>query len=847
MADHDAFIAQYQPVAEKVGAALGVAPESVLAQWGLETGWGKSVIPGTNNLGNIKDTSGGGVAAIDNQTGSVDKYRKYDSPEAFGLDYVGLIGGNKRYAAALNTGDDTTAFANGLKNGGYAEDPDYVRKLSATADVVRQSGGLGDRLAAAVLPSADAAPAPTRNVFDQFDAPTPAPAQAAPLPPEGMDSSGAYHVNISGQGPTPPPAAATPTANVFDQFDNAPAAPAPEAPSFLDQVGRQVGLTARAGVQGLAALPEAVTNAAIGGTNALFGTHIPKADVGATLSAAGLPTPGNATERVAGDVAGALAGTGATMGLGNALSKYAAPVARGIGDMLSSAPLTQTGLAASGTAAGSITRENGGTPGQQLVANLSGSLVPAAMTQAGGALVRGALRGGEAGRQTMLDNIASFNAAGTTPTIGQATQSRLAQGLESTLAQTPGATGIMNRAAQTQTGEIADSVKGIADRLSPNAGTIEAGESVSKGLEGFKAGVKDIQNRLYSTLDQYIPKDTPIAVDRTKDALASLNSGIDGAAATSTMFKNAKIQGIENALKSDLSSGMSAYGAGPSVKSSTLPYESIKKLRTLVGNEIDNTNFTSDVPRDKWKALYGALSSDLGDAATKAGPEAKGAWQWANQFTKTQMGRMEDLSAVAGGDTPEKVFQAALSGSTDGDTRLARVVSAIPKENRKDLAAAVIQRMGRAMAGNQDETGAAFSTNTFLTNWAKMSPAARETLFGRTGDAQLLDQLTNLAGVSSNIRSGSKYLANPSGSGAALARNALGSGIAASLVTGNGPAAAGLIAAPIVGNIAARFMTSPNRLSQIASKSALSSGAGPAATNALAAYLHPHQKARAIP
>lgn len=836
MADRDAFIAQYTPLAQQIGKALGVAPESVIAQLGLESGWGQHVIPGTHNLGNIKDMSGGGVSATDNQNGSVDKYRKYDSPEAFGLDYVDLLS-NKRYAGALNTGDDSTAFATGLKNGGYAEDPDYVRKVAATANLVRQSGNLGDKVASAVLPSADAAPA-QGNVFDQFDSAPSTPAPAAP--PEGMDSSGVFHVNMGGQGPAP--AAPATSTNVFDQFDNAPPAAASEAPSFLDRVGRQVGLTARDAVQGLTALPEAATNAVIGGTNALFGTSIPKADVGATLSAAGLPVPGNATERVAGDVVGALAGTGGTMALGNALSKAAGPVVSGIGDMLSSAPKTQAISAAAGSGAGSITRENGGSANQQLAATLIGSLGPSVASSAGGAAVRGILRGGEEGRQNMLANIASFKEAGTTPTIGQATQNRLTQGLESTLAQTPGATGIMNRAAKAQTGQIGDTVDAITNRLTPNPGVVDAGESVTQGLQGFKEGVKNIQTKLYNTLDQFIPKDTPISVDRTKEALASLNSGIDGADATSAMFKNAKIQGIESALKTDLSSGMSAYGAGPSVKSSTLPYESIKKLRTLVGNEIDNTNFTSDVPRDKWKALYGALSDDLGDAAEKAGPEATQAWKWANQFTKSQMGRLDDLSTVAGGDTPEKVFQAALSGSTDGDTRLARVVSAIPKENRKDLAAAVIQRMGRATAGNQDETGAAFSTNTFLTNWAKMSPAARETLFGRTGDADLLDQLSNLAGVSSNIRTGSKYLANPSGSGAALARNSLGGGIAGALATGHIGTGGALLAAPVGANLMARFMTSPNQLARIASKSSLSTGAAPATANALASYLNRRQK-----
>lgn len=157
MAGPKEFAAQYGPLAASVGQQLGVDPSILLGQWGLETGWGRSVIPGTNNLGNIKDFSGRGTAATDNMTGSVDKYRTYDTPDAFGQDFAGLIG--RKYKNAVGSGDNAQAFAEALKAGGYAEDPDYVRKLVATTDLVRKSGGVMDSIAQAVMPSAQAAPA----------------------------------------------------------------------------------------------------------------------------------------------------------------------------------------------------------------------------------------------------------------------------------------------------------------------------------------------------------------------------------------------------------------------------------------------------------------------------------------------------------------------------------------------------------------------------------------------------------------------------------------------------------------------------------------------------------------
>lgn len=126
----DDFSARYGAAADKAGKALGVDPKVVLGQWGLETGWGKSVIPGTNNLGNIKDFSGNGTAATDNMTGSRDKYRAYESPDHFVDDYVSLI--QRKYPNAVNA-KTPEEFAKALKSGGYAEDPGYVAKVATAA------------------------------------------------------------------------------------------------------------------------------------------------------------------------------------------------------------------------------------------------------------------------------------------------------------------------------------------------------------------------------------------------------------------------------------------------------------------------------------------------------------------------------------------------------------------------------------------------------------------------------------------------------------------------------------------------------------------------------------------
>lgn len=143
-----AFANFYGPVADHVSQKTGIDSNTILGQWGLETGWGKSVIPGTNNLGNIKSTaaSGPGVAATDNQLGTSDQYQKFASPSDFADAYTNLL--TNKYAGALNTGTDAHATATALKAGGYAQDPDYVSKLTNATSTVAQARGQAPNLTA---------------------------------------------------------------------------------------------------------------------------------------------------------------------------------------------------------------------------------------------------------------------------------------------------------------------------------------------------------------------------------------------------------------------------------------------------------------------------------------------------------------------------------------------------------------------------------------------------------------------------------------------------------------------------------------------------------------------------
>lgn len=130
----------------------------------------------------------------------------------------------------------------------------------------------------------------------------------------------------------------------------------PKRRTPLQEIGRQVGLTARAGIEGIAAVPLAVAGAPVMIKRALgYPSGLtPQEGLSSGLSAIGLPEPEGAGERLVQDVAGGMAGTG---GIGAAMK----------------APVTLSALLSGGLAsgAGGAARELGAPPWAQSLASLA--------------------------------------------------------------------------------------------------------------------------------------------------------------------------------------------------------------------------------------------------------------------------------------------------------------------------------------------------------------------------------------------------------------------------------------------------------------------------------------------
>lgn len=144
------FVRRLMPAAKEAGKRMGLAPEAMLAQAALETGWGKKIIGAKNNssshnLFGIKaDNSWNNekswVNTLEYEQGVAVKvkapFRAYDSFNDSFNNYVDFLHENPRYSNALQQTESPEQYFKELQQAGYATDPKYADKLSSIFNTV---------------------------------------------------------------------------------------------------------------------------------------------------------------------------------------------------------------------------------------------------------------------------------------------------------------------------------------------------------------------------------------------------------------------------------------------------------------------------------------------------------------------------------------------------------------------------------------------------------------------------------------------------------------------------------------------------------------------------------------
>lgn len=550
----------------------------------------------------------------------------------------------------------------------------------------------------------------------------------------------------------------------------------------------------------------------------------------------GLPKPETPLERIESKVVGGAAEMIPLVMGGQALAgmKGAPKAIQKIGEILGASPKTQAAGAIIGSGAAATAAESGASPLEQGLVGLAGSVAPSPIVRMGQvastakklgvstlpALVAGTagatetskniilrmLRGGKT-QEEIAKNIELYGKAGTTPTLAQAVENPLTQAIETSTGRFPSGMTAMREKGITQQAEVGQKVEELRTQLSPVTEPVEAGKALQKGFsEVFVPRARQTQKALYNRFDQYMPERTPINSDETLGKLYEFTNRLGNASPElQASISNTQLTSILNGLEE--TKKLSPSGE--------IPFNVLRDLRSWVGEKIATVDLAPEVPKAQYQAFYGAITRDLEKAAAKQGPEAQAAFKKANTYTKKFHDTMDSIQSVILNKNPEDAYQAVISGARNGPTKLREVFNAVPKDVQKAVSAAYISRMGKAVAGLQDETGDVFSTAKFLQNYGKLDNASKDILFGRFG-SKFKNDMETIAKVSNKIRESTSIVANPSGTaGAVVVPATITSGVG-SVAAGKFGFASGILGTLVGANQAARLFTNPEFVSWLA-------------------------------
>jgi hypothetical protein len=375
------------------------------------------------------------------------------------------------------------------------------------------------------------------------------------------------------------------------------------------------------------------------------------------------------------------------------------------------------------------------------------------------------LRGSDAKIPEIQQRIQTMRDVGAPISAGEALGPGWLQSLEKGAGKIPGGSGVMKAFAEKQRTAIANKATSVADSLAEVADPRIAGMRIEQGIggkEGFMSRFRQSQNELYSAERALIPDNTRAPVSNLQSLFSTINAGTNEASELTKIIKGNSIPNLERALTADLGGKPSAPSLvlGPSGQpymvpgvepKTTLPLGELRRIRTLVGENIQNPNLTSDVSTSTWNRIYGALSDDIKAGVEGTGnPEAIKAFNRANSFTKAGHARIEEvLNKVIKDKTPEKVYNAAIGQTKDGSTVINGVMRSLSPAERDVVKSSVIRDLGTS---GKD---APFDVNTFLNNWENIRPDAKRALFSGQ-DGKLRTDLDNIAKASKLVSESTK-------------------------------------------------------------------------------------------
>ena len=319
------------------------------------------------------------------------------------------------------------------------------------------------------------------------------------------------------------------------------------------------------------------------------------------------------------------------------------------------------------------------------------------------------------------------------PTLGLLTQNPTVQFLEKVMIQSPvGVKQFVNKIEEFNTG-VGNAVKTISGKYGKGVTEKEQiGKIIFKGTENYKQRYTDIVNKLYGEVDQLFPN--KVNLKNVKEFSTQLQTKLDEGE-------------LPDALNKSLSEALRLIKAAE--KNEGL------KIGVLHSNRSDILKLAREFKASGTKdALAVNTLRDLAAAITKdmdAGIEAFGGKKAVKKYkeaAKFVANKIEDFvnyldDILAKEKDADKIFNFAFGSVKDGGTKINSILKNFTEEEKGNIASSMILRLGLKNPSGEilDES---FNPRTFITNWSKISPTAKDAIFGTGGNRKNLDDLSDI-------------------------------------------------------------------------------------------------------
>jgi hypothetical protein len=334
--------------------------------------------------------------------------------------------------------------------------------------------------------------------------------------------------------------------------------------------------------------------------------------------------------------------------------------------------------------------------------------------------------------------------------------------ITSAAAQAPVSASPVVSAAQRQGEQFKSAVQRTAGRQGDILDTDVAGDQVRKAGEQYVKNESARIGRLYDTANSGA-KGVTI---KPLQALANIDEQIARYGELGDV--GAPVVKSLQSIRSSIENGVSVQG--------------MRDARTILSQGVYDGKLRSGQEKAMLGKILEDLSSDIELGLKNAGRgQAAQTFKRADTLWRERIQYIDDtLEPVIGkgksGEDVLKALEGMMRGSNGGAARLRGIMKEMPPEQAGNVRATVIDRLGRATAGNQDDVGGEFSASTFLTNWNRLTPQAKAVMFS---DDRLRANLNDIAKIANASKEAGRYANHSNTSSGMLGNVGAGLGIAA--------------------------------------------------------------------